>query len=111
MWHYSELEELVKFMRVTWRASQAFPLKYVVDISPGGCALAKQHGAQATVSETVFSDASVEAVVIASKTRTRSSSGVPPRPAGRFSARSRSISLSSGPAFARMLFPKRESLA
>jgi myo-inositol 2-dehydrogenase / D-chiro-inositol 1-dehydrogenase len=46
-------------------------LKYVVDISPeAAAALAQQHGAQATVSETVFSDASVEAVVIASSTDT-----------------------------------------
>jgi myo-inositol 2-dehydrogenase / D-chiro-inositol 1-dehydrogenase len=46
-------------------------LKYVVDISPEAAAgLGKQHGAQATVSETVFNDSSVEAVVIASSTDT-----------------------------------------
>jgi myo-inositol 2-dehydrogenase / D-chiro-inositol 1-dehydrogenase len=46
-------------------------LKYVVDISPEAASgLAKQHGAQATVSETVFNDSSLEAVVIASSTDT-----------------------------------------
>lgn len=46
-------------------------LKYVVDISPEAAAgLASQHGAQATVSETVLGDPSVSAVVIASSTDT-----------------------------------------
>jgi myo-inositol 2-dehydrogenase/D-chiro-inositol 1-dehydrogenase len=52
-------------------ARPGISLNYVVDISPEAAAgLAKQHGAQATVSETVFSDSSVEAVVIASSTDT-----------------------------------------
>jgi myo-inositol 2-dehydrogenase/D-chiro-inositol 1-dehydrogenase len=46
-------------------------LKYIVDAVPETAAdLARQHGAQATVSETVLGDSSVEAVVIASSTDT-----------------------------------------
>ncbi len=46
-------------------------LKYIVDAVPETAAdLARQHGALATVSETVLGDSSVEAVVIASSTDT-----------------------------------------
>jgi myo-inositol 2-dehydrogenase / D-chiro-inositol 1-dehydrogenase len=46
-------------------------LKYIVDVFPEAAAeLARQHGAQATVSETVLGDSSVDAVVIASSTDT-----------------------------------------